>query len=138
MGTFAGLGFIYRTVVYKNNSVIIPPEEFSENPFVACVTDNSSCCSETEGFWYYPSGRQVPSSHYDAYYTSFQEHFLVYYGSPFNLMLGRQLLDQNYQLSLVNFSSGIYHCLIPDRHGEFQNLFLGIYEEQSKCLFICN
>lgn len=108
------------------------------NPFISCLTGNSSCCSSDNGFWYYPNGKKVAQQtdvstvlyHYDE--LAF-EPFLAYHSLEFKAILGRQVPDQ-YAGDPESFPAGIYHCKIPDEYGDIQHLFLGIYAEESKSI----
>ena len=106
-------------------------------PVVTCVTDNTSCCSRNHGFsnWYNSSNRQVFEILPNAGGPQFQEMICSFQvGNLLNtftqgLVLGRLLAEA------MNNCSGLYHCLIPDRYGELQQLFLGIYNADIRCKY---
>ena len=141
--TCADLGFSYRNKSYRNNSIIVVhPNDFlySPWPIVMCVSDNSSCCSRSSGSldWFYPSGGQVPEINFIIYYYNdysqvleclFQiEDYYDHYTRPMlNLVVGKLFTET------ISSCSGLYRCLIPDRHGELQQLFLGIYNDNTIC-----
>ena len=138
--TCADLGFSYRSKSYGNNSIIVVhPKDFDFFlPVVTCESDNSSCCSRNSRHldWFYPSGRQVPDINMRYYYINYsQVHeclFQIYddyahYTPTLNLVVGELFTET------INSCSGLYRCLIPDRHGELQQLFLGIYNDNTKC-----
>ena len=134
--TCADLGFSYRNKSYRNNSIIVVhPKDFlySFLPVVMCVSDNSSCCSRNSRSldWFYPSGRQVPDLNI---YSRFHEcllQFEDYYRDTPTLNL---VVDESFT-ETINNCSGLYRCLIPDRHGELQQLFLGIYNDNTICKY---
>ena len=141
--TCADLGFSYRNNSYRNNSIIIVhPKDFLYSfvwPVVMCVTDNSSCCSRSSRSldWFYPSGRQVPDIYTRYYYNNYSQvheclfqidDYYDHYTRPtLNLVVGELFTET------INNCSGLYRCLIPDRHGELQQLFLGIYNDNTIC-----
>ena len=139
--TCADLGFSYRNKSYRNNSIIVVhPKDFlfySLPLVVMCVSDNSSCCSRNSRSldWFYPSGRQVPDINITYYNNYSQVHECLFqiddhydhYTPTLNLVVGELFTET------INSCSGLYRCLIPDRHGELQQLFLGIYNDNTIC-----
>ncbi len=129
------LGFIYDSKSYRNNSVILIQRR-GFPPVITCITDNSSFYSQANGYsdWYDPSGRRVSDLDYlyYNYYATSQQCF-AQYNHFFSILSGVNLVytfEESYNTGSVN-CSGLYHCLIPDRHGELQQLFLGIYNDIS-------
>ena len=88
-----------------------------------CLTNKSSCCSETsEGEWYGPYNMKIldnMDSNAD-FYTS----------------RGPSLV----RLNKVNDKplSGVFHCKIPDAQGINQTIYIGIYSNGSgnTCMLI--
>ena len=127
--------------------IVIQPKDFNYYlPVISCVTDNSTFHSQIIGHtdWYYPSGRQAldRSVYYDdsfqecsfqsnhSYYVHRRSHGIIYRPTLLHLILLHSFTES------MNNCFGIYQCSIPDRHGELQQLFLGIYNEISKYIYI--
>ena len=111
-------------------------------PLISCVTDNSSFYLQTNGYsdWYDPRGGRV-SDVYDRYYNIIPFQQQCFAQCNRSLFPSLTLLNLVYTLGESFTGSencfGLYQCLIPDRHGELQQLFLGIYIDNiSKCLHV--
>ena len=137
------LGFTYENKSYGNNSVILIHhcDYYNFQPLIRCITDNSSFYSQTDGYsdWYNPSGRRVSDLPYRNYnIRSSQQCFAQYnhsYNSPYALTHSNLVYTLGESSSGSENCYGLYQCLIPDRYGELQQLFLGIYiDDIRKCL----
>ena len=126
------LGFIYKNKPYRNNSMILIHHR--HRPLITCVTDNSSFYSQTDGYsdWYNPSGRRVSDLSNNGIQS--QQQCFVQYNSLYS-SLSYLLYTLGDLITRSENCFGLYQCLIPDRHGELQQLFLGIYIDNTrKCL----
>ena len=132
------MGFTYENKSYGNNSVILIHYHSDDvyRPLISCITDNSSFYSQGTGFsesdWYDPSGRRISDS-YEINYNQLDELCFIkppydswFTGIPLLYTLGASFTES------TNNCSGLFRCLIPDHHGELQQLFLGIYSEICK------
>ena len=93
-------------------------EDISEGgDALLCVTDLPACCrrpytgycSSILGNWFFPNGTRVPSSvlQWDFHRTT-----------------GWMVKRLQRRRGGVN---GIYHCVIPDKVGVDQNVYIGVY-----------
>lgn len=129
------MGFTYKNESYRNNSVILIRQDDIFHPVISCVTDNSSFYSQSRAFsdndWYDPSDSRV----YDVYsydsHIPLEELCFIQFNHLFPITLLNLIytLGESFTESENNNCSGLYRCLITDRHGELQQLFLGIYSE---------
>ena len=126
----AAVGFVYHNKSYINNSVIlIQPEDFSTQfqPVVLCVTNNANCCYRNDGSsnWYYPNGGQVHRNSSDQE-CSLQTGNVGFVNRQYNALIIQRssFIDNN--------CFGLYSSLIPDRHGNPQRLYLGVYDARCK------
>ena len=131
------LGFSYENRSYRNNSVILihhRDNSFTYRPLISCVTDNSNFYSQTND-WYDPTGGRVSDLYY-VYNNNLsllqQQCFVQYNHSQYSFSAITQphlvyTLGESY--TGLESCSGLYRCLIPDRHGELQQLYLGIYND---------
>ena len=84
---------------------------------LSCVTDQTACCRPpytgywgwSLGNWYFPNGTRVGSHGYlrDIYRTT---------GWMVKVLHRRR-----------GGVDGIYHCVIPDKAGVTQNIYIGVY-----------
>ena len=83
-----------------------------------CMTDNSSCCRRpyTEsleqralGNWFFPNGTRVPSSGNEWDFHRTRGHMVV--------LLHRRRGGED----------GIYYCVVPDKEGNDQSTYIGVY-----------
>ena len=108
----------FRGNPIANNSVVLISDIGDDmDSRILCITSNPDCCTRSTnrlGFWYFPSGREVSGrgSGEDIYRTRSAKLATV--------MLGRRNLS-------ASGPTGLYHCVIPDRSGVDQTLFVGIY-----------
>ena len=138
------LGFTYENKSYRNNSVILihhPDNYYYYLPLISCATDNSSFYSQTNGYseWYNPSGRRVLNLPYSDYKNipiqQLDQCFIQYNNSRSYFFINIIVYTFGESSTGSENCSGLYQCLIPDRHGELQQLFLGIYIDNiCKCL----
>ena len=138
------MGFTYENKSYRNNSVILIHYHSDDvyRPLISCTTDNSSFNSQGTGFsesdWYDPSGRRVSDSYEINYNQSVDELcFIKPHQSWFTGITLLYTLEESFTES-TNNCSGLFRCLIPDYHGELQQLFLGIYSEICKYVLCCH
>ena len=133
------LGFSYKDRSYRNNSVILihHRDNFFYRSAISCVTDNSNFYSQTNGYsdstWYDPRGGRVLDLYFPYYniFSLLQQQCFVQYNRSWHSFSANTLPRLAYTLGESYTGSencsGLYRCLIPDRHGELQQLFLGIY-----------
>ena len=77
-----------------------------------CLTNKSSCCSETsEGEWYGPDNMKILDS--------------IDNNTDFYTTRGPSLVRLN-KINDVHIS-GVFHCKIPDAQGTNQTIYIGIY-----------
>ena len=134
---YIALGFSYENKSYRNNSVILihHRDNFIFQPVISCVTDNSNFYSQTNGYsdWYDPSGRRVSDLYNYLYYNNFslfqQQCFAQHNHSWFSFTQSYLVYTLGESYTGSESCSGLYRCLIPDRHGELQQLYLGIYTD---------
>ena len=139
--SYIALGFSYKNKSYTNNSVILIYYHRHNlfRPLISCVTDNSNFYSQTNGYsgWYDPTGGRVSDLYYlqDNNVPLQQQCFAQYNRSQNSFSLSNitlpylvYTLGESYYTGSES-CSGLYHCLIPDRHGELQQLYLGIYSD---------
>ena len=87
---------------------------------ILCLTSNPDCCAMSDnrmGFWYFPSGREVPSR------SSGEDIYRIRTTRLATIMLGRRDKRPN----AARGPTGLYRCVIPDRHGINQTLIVGVY-----------
>ena len=116
---------------HRNNFI------YHNQPAISCLTDNSNFYSQTNGYsdstWYDPMGGRVSDLYVYSYNFSLlqQQCFVQYNHSQysFSITLPRLVYTLGESYTGSESCSGLYHCLIPDRHGELQQLFLGIYSD---------
>ena len=141
------LGFSYENRSYTNNSVILihHRDNFIYRPVISCLTDNSNFYSQINVYsdWYDPTDGRV-SDFYYLYYNNFslfqQQCFAQYNHSrySFSITLPRLAYTLGESYTGSESCSGLYRCLIPDHHGELQQLFLGIYSDIGGIYVIIN
>ena len=134
---------MYENKSYRNNSVILIHncDHCSyPHPVISCVTDNSSFYKQTDGYsysdWYYPSGKRIPDFNY-LYRNNipFQHYCFLRYHHSLRPSVISPVYTGGGSFTGSENCSGLYRCLIPDRNGELQELFLGIYIDNiCKCL----
>ena len=110
--------FSLRGITYQNNSLVTLEDIDEGDDGLVCVTDLTACCQHYEmrsgcsvvlGNWYFPNGTRVPSSahQWNMYRTT-----------------GRMVKHLHRRKGGVD---GIYRCLIPDKTGVNQNIYIGVY-----------
>ena len=129
------LGFSYGNRSYRNNSVILIHHRYIYyRPVISCVTDNSNFYSQANGYsdWYDPTGGRVSDLYYLYYYNLsllHQQCFAQHNRSWFSFTQSYLVYTLGESYTGSESCSGLYRCLIPDRHGELQQLYLGIYDD---------
>jgi hypothetical protein len=101
---------------------------------ILCITSNPDCCARFTngmGFWYFPNGSEV------AFRGSGADIYRIRSGvqssssiRPATIMLGRR--DKR---AIANGSTGLYHCIIPDRYGINQRLIVDVYSSSENSEF---
>ena len=123
ISSFPGVGnvkFSLRGTTYQNNSLVTLEDIGEGDDALLCVTDQTACCrppftgtgycgASTLGNWYFPNGTRVVSSsaQWEFHRTS---GWMVK-----NLHRRRGGVD------------GIYRCVVPDKAGVTQNIYIGLY-----------
>lgn len=129
---------MYKNKSYRNNSVILihHRDNFIHRPVISCVTDDSNFYSRANEYsdWYDPSGGRVSDLYFFYYYNlsllqqqCFAQYNHSWYYSFSVITLPRLVYTLGESYTGSENCSGLYRCLIPDCHGELQQLFLGIY-----------
>ena len=87
-----------------------------------CLTDNRMCCARAQspggdvlGDWYYPNGTVVGNYYVDSYNRVMWE---------FYRNRGQSVVRLNRRRG---GATGIYHCEIPDANGVTQDIYVGLY-----------
>ena len=96
------------------NNSIISLVNLTDNPLL-CVTTQPSCCdTNRSGSWFPPGGgNQLEDSPQDSagLYQRWEDDQSI------------QLLRQS---GAVSVEEGLYHCIVPDKDGVTQTLYVGI------------
>lgn len=105
------------------NNSIVPISDIGDNmdSRILCITCNPDCCrSRSQDSWYFPNGKEVGSrgSGGDIY----RSRTTAEPTKPGTVMLGCRDQRPN-----ANGPTGLYSCIIRDRHGVKQTLIVGIY-----------
>ena len=80
-----------------------------------CLTNNFSCCDESNGIWYFPNSSQVPLGHQGS-------------GNDVYITRGPSLVRLHRRRSSM-LPAGLFHCKIPDASGVNQSIYVGIYPD---------
>ena len=108
----AGIMLYHGGYFHANNSIVTMDEITEGGLALLCLTDNLDCCILSKertrfGEWYFPNGTMVDAG--DVYTRRSRSVVLLNRGSN------------------ATFPSGVYQCEIPDKHGRFQSIYVGIY-----------
>ena len=118
---FAGggeVGFTFKGATLSNNSLVAVEDIGKGDDALRCMTDNTSCCrppytesleQQALGNWWFPNGTRVPSSGHQWDFYRTRGHMVV--------LLHRRRGGEN----------GVYHCVVPDRQGNNQEIYIGVY-----------
>ena len=112
------VGFTFNGTRYQNNSLVTVDNIGEGEDALRCMTDNDSCCrppytrslsQSAIGNWFFPNETRVPSSgqQWDFHRTR---------GDMVVLLQRRR-----------GGVDGVYRCEIPDREGNNQNTYIGVY-----------
>ena len=120
--------FSLRDTTYYNNS-LVALEDIGENDSAAllCVTDRTACCrppyagdsGNAIGNWFFPNKTRVPSATIN-YTSNLQWDFYRTRGQMVVLLHRRR-----------GGVIGIYHCEIPNKMNVTQNLYVGVYTDNT-------
>ena len=115
--TFAisDIGFLLNGKHYNNNSVVSSTDIGDSASALLCLTDNVTCCSDSDANWYLPSSETVQSTSYT---------------DPIYLVRERNVVRLN-KKNNATLPSGVFGCAIPDANGQLQNIYIGVYPEDS-------
>ena len=92
-----------------------------------CMTDNTSCCrrpytsslgQQALGNWFFPNGTRVPSSSSQWDFHRTRDHMVV--------LLQRRRGGED----------GVYRCVLPDKKGNDQSTYVGVYREGAGELYM--
>ena len=100
------------STVLKNNSFVFRGS--GQDDSLRCVTDNSECCTNGQGNWYYERGDEVhqgSDGNSDLYVTR-----------------GKGVVYLN---NRTGGSVGLWRCDIPDSHGVQQSLYIYLGTEET-------
>ena len=125
LSSFPGVGnirFSLRGITYQNNSLVNLEDIDEGRDALLCVTDLTACCRHYEmrsgcrvvlGNWYFPNGTRVSSIglQWNMYRTT-----------------GWMVKGLHRRKGGVD---GIYRCLIPDKAGANQNIYIGVYSAKT-------
>ena len=114
------VGFTFKGEVLNNNALVTTEDIGTGDDALRCMTDNTSCCRRPYtasleqgalGNWWFPNGTRIPSSgvQWDMYRT--RGHMVV--------LLHRRRGSMD----------GVYGCVVPDKEGNDQSVYIGVYEE---------
>ena len=107
-------------MVLNNNSLVTAEEIGEGDDALRCMTDNTSCCrppyteslgQQALGNWFFPNGTRVPSSGDEWDFHRTRGHMVV--------LLHRRRGGED----------GVYHCIVPDKDGNDQSTYIGVYTE---------
>ena len=107
--TELGVKFMLHNQTYLNNSVVAIDDIGEGDNALLCVTDNTECCSNRVGQFYYPDNTTVSFSGTNSLYRNRGPHVV-------------RLNRKNNVLS----PTGIYRCEIPDANGDMQDVYIDI------------
>ena len=117
----------FRGNPIANNSIVrITDIGDNMDSRILCITSNPDCCAMSDnrmGFWYFPSGREVSFRSSGEYiYRTRSGAESISSTRLATIMLGRRDERPN-----AREPTGLYRCVIPDRHGIDQTLIVGVY-----------
>ena len=117
----------FRGSPIANNSIVQITDIGDDiNSRILCITSNPDCCAMSDnrmGLWYFPSGREVSSR------NSGEDIYRIRSGagSMLSTRLATIMLGRRDERSNARGPTGLYRCVIPDRHGINQTLIVGVY-----------
>ena len=103
--------FILRSQTYSNNSIVAINDIGEGDNALLCVTDNTECCSNRVGEFYYPNSSAVPNG-YNSNNSLYRNR-------------GPQVVRLNRRNDVLS-PTGRYRCNIPDSSGINQNFYINI------------
>ena len=120
MISIAGVSLLLNGVLYGNNSIVTLDEIGVGSAALFCLTSKTDCCrfSDTPagvgeiGDWFYPNGSKV-----------------YFFGGDIYRGRGRSfvhLLRRNNAQAI-----GVFRCVVPDASGTNQQIYVGVYPENS-------
>ena len=117
----------FRGNSIANNSIVrITDIGDNMDSRILCITTNPDCCAMSDnrmGFWYFPSGREV------SFRGSGEDIYRIRSGaeSMSSTSLATTMLGRRDERPDARGPTGLYQCVIPDRHGINQTLIVGVY-----------
>ena len=115
------VALILNGTVIPNHGLVLLENIGESDAALLCTTDLFACCRSYDtgyysplGNWFFPNGTALPNMIIDA-----QGLMWEFYRNR-----GQSVVRMNRRRGGMN---GIYHCAIPDRSGNTQSLYVGVY-----------